>query len=388
MNRSEGAGATADLGAGYAALHEGLAVVDIGRDVVRVTGPDAERYLQGQLSQDVAALAPAESAWSLVLAPQGKLDVFVRVYRVAADEFLLDTDAGMGEALVGRLLRFRLRTKADIQRLDWRALAVRGPLAALPPGAAASGSVAPGPLTAGSVAPGPLTAGSVAPGSLTAGSVRRGPVAPGPLTGAPVAGTSPSAEVPSSATVGSSRDGAVAVPFRWNGLNGYDLLGPAPAPPEGSTFVDAGAYEVARIEAGFPRHGAELDERTIPAEAGLVAESVSFTKGCYTGQELVARIDSRGSNVPRHLRGLLLSGPAEAGWALHALGAGGAGEPAGEGEGAPKELGRLTSVALSPRLGWVALGYVGRAVETGQTLGVRGGVEAQVQLLPFATPAQ
>src|SRR5271157_4775990 len=83
--------------------------------------------------------------------------------------------------------------------------------------------------------------------------------------------------------------------------------------PFGATPVDAAAYEAVRVEAGFPRHGDELDERTIPAEAGLVEASVSFTKGCYTGQELVARIDSRGSNVPRRLRGLLLSGPAEAG---------------------------------------------------------------------------
>ncbi len=87
---------------------------------------------------------------------------------------------------------------------------------------------------------------------------------------------------------------------------------PAPSPPTAPLPSRREAYEAARIEAGFPRHGAELDERTIPAEAGLVEASVSFTKGCYTGQELVARIDSRGSNVPRHLRGLVLSGPAQA----------------------------------------------------------------------------
>ena len=96
--------------------------------------------------------------------------------------------------------------------------------------------------------------------------------------------------------------------------------------------------------------------------------SVSFTKGCYTGQELVARIDSRGSNVPRNLRGLRLSGPAAPGERLYrssSPGEGGAGEA--------KEVGRLTSVARSPQRGWVALGYVARAVAVGESLMVAGG---------------
>ena len=114
--------------------------------------------------------------------------------------------------------------------------------------------------------------------------------------------------------------------------------------------------------------------------------SVSFTKGCYTGQELVARIDSRGSNVPRHLRGLLLSGPAEPGARLVDLAA--ASDDAAR---AGKEVGRLTSVARSPRLGWVGLGYVGRSVQPGAALAVRDAgdqagddVQARVQLLPLA----
>ena len=114
---------------------------------------------------------------------------------------------------------------------------------------------------------------------------------------------------------------------------------------------------------------------------------MSFTKGCYTGQELVARIDSHGSNVPRHLRGLLLSGPAVAGAALVDLTVPGASGAPGD---AGKEVGRLTSVARSPSLGWVALGYVGRSVEAGATLAVRdagdqdGDVQARVELLPLS----
>jgi folate-binding protein YgfZ len=119
--------------------------------------------------------------------------------------------------------------------------------------------------------------------------------------------------------------------------------------------------------------GAELDERTIPAEAGIVERSVSFTKGCFVGQELVARIDSRGGNVPRRLRGLLVAGddvpPAGATVAV------------GE-----KEVGRVTSAARSPAQGPVALAYLGRAVEVPATVAVRwdgGGAAAEARALPL-----
>jgi aminomethyltransferase len=127
-------------------------------------------------------------------------------------------------------------------------------------------------------------------------------------------------------------------------------VGEAPDPPADVRLCSLDAYEVVRIEAGIPAMGRELDESTIPAEAGLVDRTVSFTKGCYTGQELVARIDSRGGNVPRRLRGVVVGG--------------GVDPPAGarllSGE---KDVGRLTSVAQSPtRPAALALAYVGRAV--------------------------
>ena len=89
-------------------------------------------------------------------------------------------------------------------------------------------------------------------------------------------------------------------------------LGPQPSPPTGVPLVSLEAYQAVRIEAGVPAMGAELTDRTIPAETGIIDRTVSFTKGCYTGQELVARIDSRGGHVPRHLRGLVLSDAAPA----------------------------------------------------------------------------
>jgi folate-binding protein YgfZ len=129
-----------------------------------------------------------------------------------------------------------------------------------------------------------------------------------------------------------------------------------------------------RIEAGIPVMGREIDEGTIPAEAGVVDMSVSFTKGCYTGQELVARIDSRGGNVPRRLRGVVLGDGT-----VPPLGA------TVQSEG--KEVGRLTSVAFSPRLDApVALAYVRRAVEVPTEVVVQwegGTSSARVEALPL-----
>ena len=89
-------------------------VVRTTRDLVAVVGPDAATYLQGQLSQDVAGLAVGDSTWTFVLAPQGKVDGWGRITRVADDAFEVLVDAGAGEAWEARLRRFLLRTKADI----------------------------------------------------------------------------------------------------------------------------------------------------------------------------------------------------------------------------------------------------------------------------------
>jgi folate-binding protein YgfZ len=123
--------------------------------------------------------------------------------------------------------------------------------------------------------------------------------------------------------------------------------------PEGLPKVSLDAYETVRIECGVPRMGAELTESTIPAEAGqwVIDQSVSFTKGCFTGQELVARIDSRGGNVPRHLRGLVIED------AVPPVGA----SVVVDGS----DVGVLTSVGRSPESrGAVALAYIARKVDT------------------------
>jgi len=101
-------------------------------------------------------------------------------------------------------------------------------------------------------------------------------------------------------------DSVIAVPTRWGDVAGVDLIGPVDALPAWLPDVErraAADFEVFRIEHGVPRLGVDIDESTIPQEAFLEQDAVSFTKGCFLGQELVARIDSRG-HVNRHLRRL------------------------------------------------------------------------------------
>jgi folate-binding protein YgfZ len=281
-------------------LRTTLGAAELPRDVLRVAGPEAVDYLQGQLSQDVAGLAAGASAWSFLLQPTGKVDAWLRVTRTGDDAFVLDVDAGYGEAVVARLRRFLLRTKAEVDMLPWRAVALRGPGADQVDG----------------------------------------------LAGLVVA--------------------------TWPGVAGVDVLGEDAAVPAGVERATAADLASLRVRAGIPAMGAELSEATIPAEAGrhVVDASVSFTKGCYTGQELVARIDSRGGNVPRRVRGLVL--PDTAGVAPGAA-------VVVDGD----EVGRVTSVAPAPGGGAVALALVKRAVEPPARGEVRGTVAAEVVTVPF-----
>jgi folate-binding protein YgfZ len=154
-------------------------------------------------------------------------------------------------------------------------------------------------------------------------------------------------------------DGGYRLAVRWPGVEGVDVLGPEGV-ALGVALTDDAALEALRIEAGVPAMGAEVTEATIPAELGqwLVDTSVSFTKGCYTGQELVARIDSRGGKVPRPIRGLRVDGPVpDRGTAVLVEGA---------------EVGRITSAAASSALGSVALAALARGVEPGTVVTLAG----------------
>jgi folate-binding protein YgfZ len=136
----------------------------------------------------------------------------------------------------------------------------------------------------------------------------------------------------------------------------------------GAHPVSERAAEIVRVERGRPRYGIDLDDSTIPQEAGLNERAVSFTKGCYVGQETVARLYYRGK-PNRHLRGLRLSAPASSGEELKL----------GE-----RIVGHLGSVALSPTLGPIALALVRREAQPGAILAVgSGGTRAIVEVLPF-----
>jgi folate-binding protein YgfZ len=167
---------------------------------------------------------------------------------------------------------------------------------------------------------------------------------------------------------------ASGLPADWPGLAGVDVVGEAPEVPGDIRVCDLQAYEAVRVEAGWPVMGKEIDEKTIPAETGVVDRAVSFTKGCFTGQELVARIDSRGGNVPRHLRGIVVGTNVvpPAGATVTADG---------------KDVGALTSVAESlERRAPVALAYVRRAVEPPADVTVAwdgGSAPARVEELPL-----
>ena len=269
------------------------------RDVIAVTGPDSARYLQGQLSQDVVAMA-SDSALSFLLGPNGKVDAWLRVHRLDAENYLLEVDQGWGEIVVARLKRFLLRTKATISEPQRAQLVQR---------------------------------------RWSAETIRLG--------------------------VDVIGDELIVTPV-GPGAAGVDLLVLDGAETKvgdlAADSVSSEALDRYRIAYGIPQMGSELTEDTIPGEAGewVIDASVSFTKGCYTGQELVARIDSRGNNVPHPIRLLVLDVDAAIGDEVLVDGA---------------TVGSLTSVApaLGAGLPALALARVGRAIVPGSVVAVQNG---------------
>jgi folate-binding protein YgfZ len=314
-----------DLKRSYALIRSEACALESSREAVVVRGPDARGWIQGQVSQDIGSLGVGGSAETLLLSPQGKIDVYGRVTILGDDIVLLDTEAGHGQVLSDRLRRFRLRVKADLETATVRCLQVRGP----------------------------AWAKGLADSGLELGTMREGAI-PGEL----------------------DDRWAVALPVSWPGYSGFDVLASAEAAETSRLVVpfgDPAAFEAARIEAGVPAMGRELTEKTIPQEAGdLVGHTVSFTKGCFTGQELVARLDARGGNVAWRLRGLVLASSNRA-------------RPGSTLSSADREVGRLTSVAWSPGFeAPVALGYVRRDVvpPASAEVGPEGG-SAQIRELPL-----
>ena len=136
---------------------------------------------------------------------------------------------------------------------------------------------------------------------------------------------------------------------------------------KGAEAVTEAAAEVVRVESGRPRFGFEMTTATMPQEAGINERAVSFTKGCYIGQETVARLHYRGK-PNRHLRGLRLGAPAAAG------------DPVRLGE---RELGAIGTAVVSPARGPIALAILRREAEPGTTVEVGESAAAEVVELPF-----
>ena len=312
--------ATVELDAQYRAMREEAALVDrFGRSVVAVTGPESADYLQGQLTNDVEAIEPGQGCYAALLDRKGHLQADMRVLRLADDEFLLDAEGAAGPALLKHLSTYKVgRDVAVSARDDELGLSsVIGPRAA-------------------------------------------------ELTGAGGLGPEHAHRV---LTNGRADVRAIATDL------GVDLLAPAAdLKSAGAWLLDAGAEragtdaaEIVRVESGRPRFGHDMSEATMPAEAGIVERAVDFEKGCYIGQEPVARLHYRG-RPNRVLRGLSLSTPAEAGAAL----------TLGE-----KEVGQIGTACVSPALGPIALAIVRREADPGDEVRVDGGAAAEVVELPF-----
>lgn len=300
-----------DVTGEYRALQEQAGVVEGRHELVRVAGPDAETFLDSLLSQDLAGLAEGTVVRSLLLGPRGKLRALLWVRR-AEHEFLLVSDSGTAATVAGDLTRFKLRVDVTIAEPE-PVVDLIGPTAARVLTAAAS--------------------------DLTAGTDR---------TAIPA---------------------ALGVLDRWFviGVPAGELVA------AGATRAGLLAHTAVRVEQGEPVMGIDVDESTIPQEAGVVPAAVSFTKGCYLGQELVARIDSRG-HVNRHLRGLVLT--------ENAL------PPTGSEVVADEQaVGAITSLSESLQVGApIGLGLIRREVELGTRVLVNwpgGSAGAEVRQLPL-----
>ena len=281
-------------------------------------GPDAASLLHGQLSNDIESLTPGHGCEAGLLTPKGKLLGIIRVLNTTTDEYRLDTDRVSLQALFDQLRRASVGHKAELIKgtLETSQLSLIGPTSASVVGAA----------------------------DLLDEHDNR------------------------SALIGGTRALIVAT------FSGFDVVVPSESVAGATTALlaagaqigDESAAECLRVEAGHPRWGIDIDDSTIPQEADLNHRLVSFTKGCYVGQETVARLFYRGS-PNRTLRGLLLSGVVDPGTELTVDG---------------RPVGTVGSVAAPIGDEVIALAMLRNSAEPGMLLNADG-VEAEVAELPF-----
>jgi folate-binding protein YgfZ len=306
-----------------------------GRGLLAVRGGDRVRWLDGMLSNDIARLRPGRDrsgCYALLLSPQGRIlaDFHVLLRR---DELWLETEAARLAEIRARLERYVIAD--DVTLEDRSASVARLGLE----GAAAEALLA--------------RALGLAPG-----------LAPDCCDDFDLAG----------------RRICVAA-FGWSGAPAFQLFAPAEAEAgliaalraaatPGAPLCDGDdeVLEILRIEAGTPRLYRELDERVLPPETGLMARAVSLSKGCYTGQEIVARLVSRGAES-HHLVALRFSGgPPPAGAEIRA---------------GDRRVGEVTSACRSASAGAIGLGFVRRPFDAPGGELWAGGVATRVAAAPL-----
>jgi folate-binding protein YgfZ len=310
------------MGAEYRAITESCGLLDRSeRGKLALTGADAASFLQGQVSNDVESLPEGSGCYAAFLTPKGKMLGDLRILN-AGDELLLDTERVALQPLFNMIRRFSIGYRVELHKrtLERGLLSLVGPAA----GAVASAADLPSEEHAHAVVSVP---------------------------GTPVRARAIRTDVGIDLLCDAGEVGALRAALEEAGAIG----------------VGEAAIECLRVERGRPRYGIDLDDTVIPQEAGLNERAVSFTKGCYVGQETVARLHYRGK-PNRRLRGLRLSEPAESGAELSFEG---------------RSVGRLASVAQSPRFGPIGLALVRREAPPGSTVSVGDGVTGQVTELPF-----
>lgn len=304
-----------ELDAQYRAIREGAALLDrSNRGKLHVNGPEAVDYLQGQLTNDLEQLSPGEGCYAALLDRKAHVLADARVLvhdtSTAGDDgspaVWLDTEPIALEPLRKHLATYKVGRDVEVEDItdDRAILSLLGPAAAE---VADTGPVSP----------------EHSHREVEIAGVKCAAVAT--AEGIDVICDSGSAEKVRGKLV---EAGAVA--------------------------ISEEAAEIARVESGLPRYGREITAELMPAEAGIVERAVDFEKGCYIGQEPVARLHYRGK-PNRSLRSLRLSAPAEDGAVLRI---------------GDKEVGRIATAVISPRVGPIALAVVRREAEPGATLAV------------------
>jgi len=321
---SEATGAPAD---DYRALTGTCGLIDRSeRGKLALSGSGAVEFLNGQVTNELADLHAGEGRYAAFLTHKGKMLGDLRILAVGPagstppQELWLDTERVCLQALFDMIRRFKVGFDVQLHKrtLERGLLSLIGPASAAVAGAA-------------------LPTQEHASAALQVGGIE--------------------------ALAVRTEDGIDLI------CEAADTERLAAALRErGATPVSPGAAECLRVERGRPRYGLDIDDATIPQEAGLNERAVSFTKGCYVGQETVARLHYRGK-PNRHLRGLRLKRPAETGQELRL----------GE-----RVVGQVGSAGVSPRLGPIALALVRREAEPGaQVIVGETDNSAEVVELPF-----